>query len=534
MKPVFFSLLFLSCFVTAAYSQPQNEAVSSGTIFDGEPYLAVNPTNQDNMVIAWMSYDINAGGTLLERFGIRLRSSFDGGKTWGNEVVMPHYERTYHSADVSMAFHKDGTLYIEYIDYRTSPDSGVIVVAHSTDGGKSWSTPVKAFDGYDNDDKPIDRPWIVVDNSGTASDGTIYITTKPVFWDPLPNHPYMKYSTDGGISWSKIAAVDGGEYVDNVLVQPMVSPAVSADGSFLAAYPSWPSVLSPVKFTLASSKDKGATYTRTTIYVPKSGSKGDTLSKLGHHLAANPLDANNMIVAAIDSHNGDNDIYSTVSTDGGLNWTAPIRINDDPIGNGVWQDLVWANYSDNGKCVISWRDRRNGDSSGYEKGSDIYFAVSTDGGKSFGKNIRISDKTAPFNKVLNGSGNDFHCTSIVHDSICATWGDTRNGKLTIYFAKAALSDGIAKVVQVSQNESDLSVSANPASQKVSIALSLNELDIIQLYIYDLRGKELWHDLTEKTNILKRTIDLSTFSAGVYTIVAKTSQEIFSKKFTILR
>ncbi|MFI5263148.1 MAG: T9SS type A sorting domain-containing protein [Candidatus Kapaibacterium sp.] len=534
MKPFFLSFLLLSCVVIAADGQPQNESVSSGTIFDGEPYLAVNPTNQDNMVIAWMSYDINAGGTLLERFGIRLRSSFDGGKTWGNEVVMPHYVKTYHSADVSMAFHKDGTLYIEYIDYRTSPDSGVIVVSHSSDGGKSWSTPIKAFDGYDNNDKPIDRPWIVVDNSGRASDGTIYITTKPVFWDPLPNHSYMKYSADGGISWSTIAAIDGGGYGSDLIQQPMASPAVSSDGIFHAAYVSWQKITDPARIVLASSSDHGANFTHSVIYLPQAGAGKDTLSKLGYRLAGNPLDAKNMIFTAIDSHLGDNDVFSAVTIDGGASWTAPIRINDDPVGNGVWQDLVWANYSDNGKCVISWRDRRNGDSSGYEKGSDIYFSVSTDGGKSFGKNVKLSDQTAAFNKVLNGSGNDFHCTSIVHDSICAVWGDTRSGKLTIYFAKAALSDGIAKVIQVSQGKSNFLLYPNPASHSVSLRFTLDKPDLTDLFIYDLTGKEIWHDGANKTNTVTQTVDLSGFSDGVYTVVAKTSKEIFSRRLTVIR
>src|ERR1051325_8737962 len=192
---VFLLILCITSFCAHAFSQPLNEKVSAGLVFDGEPYLAINPINPENMVIAWMSFDIK------QPLGsIRIRSSFDGGLTWGNELTMPHYAPKFHSADVSMAFHNDGKLYIAYIDYSTTlpHDSGVIVVAHSLDGGKTWSTPDKAFDAYDNDDLPIDRPWIVVDNSGTSSDGMLYITTKSVYWDPLPNHPYFKSSADGG------------------------------------------------------------------------------------------------------------------------------------------------------------------------------------------------------------------------------------------------------------------------------------------------------------------------------------------------
>src|SRR5207244_8031216 len=112
--------------------------------------------------------------------------------------------------------------------------------------------------------------------------------------------------------------------------------------------------------------------------------------------------------AWIDSHEGDNDVYSAMSSDGCTTWSPPLRVNDDPKNNGVWQDLVWTDFSDNGKCVVSWRDRRNGDSSGYEKGSDIYFATSSDGGKTFGNIIRLSYETAPHAKELTRPGNDVH------------------------------------------------------------------------------------------------------------------------------
>jgi len=534
MKPVFFSLFFLACFVTTAFSQPKNEAVSNGAFFDGEPYLAVNPTNTNNMIIAWMSYVPNPGRPLLEQLGIRVRSSFDGGQTWGHELTMPHFSPTFHSADVSMAFH-GSALFMSYVDYRQNPDSGAILVARSDDGGMTWHQPVKAFDGYDNNDKPIDRPWIAVDNSGTATDGTIYITTKPAPWDPMPNRPYMKYSTDNGLTWSKIDTVDGGDYLTTLISAPMVSPAVTSDGIFRAAYLSWnlQKALYP-RFTLASSTDFGKTYNRTTIVGLHGKTTADTLSKLGQHLAVDPKNPQNLLLTWIDARDGDPDVYATVSHDGGVTWSTEIRINDDPKNNGVWQDLVWANYSENGKCVISWRDRRKGDSTEYAKGSDIYFAVSTDGGTTFGKNIRLSDQTAPFNIVLNGAGNDFQSTAIVHDSLCISWGDVRTGKLAIYFVKASLSDGIATVIPVSEEDSRISIFPNPASHSLSLRLKLDEPDRTDLFIYDGTGEEIWHDMTSGTNMVFQVVDVSKFSTGIYTVVAKTSRETFSQKLTVVR
>lgn len=34
----------------------QNQNLSNGNIFDGEPFLVVNPSNHSHMVVAWMGY----------------------------------------------------------------------------------------------------------------------------------------------------------------------------------------------------------------------------------------------------------------------------------------------------------------------------------------------------------------------------------------------------------------------------------------------------------------------------------------------
>src|SRR5205807_5852109 len=87
-------------------AQPLNINLSGTTAFEGEPYLAVNPTNNKNIVVAWMAADLSTSF----RVTIKSKTSFDGGVTWGNAHNQPHQGSTWHSADVSMAFHRNGTL----------------------------------------------------------------------------------------------------------------------------------------------------------------------------------------------------------------------------------------------------------------------------------------------------------------------------------------------------------------------------------------------------------------------------------------
>ena len=54
----------------ATYSQ--NTLVSGGTIFEGEPYLVINPQNQQHLVAAWMGFQLN------QKVCIKSAVSMDG------------------------------------------------------------------------------------------------------------------------------------------------------------------------------------------------------------------------------------------------------------------------------------------------------------------------------------------------------------------------------------------------------------------------------------------------------------------------
>ena len=237
MKKILLSFIIV-LLTNALYAQPTNTNISNGLLFDGEPYLAINPTNNQNLVSAWMGMKFTNG---LFKIAIKTRASFDGGNTWSTVNTLPHMGTAYGSADPSMAFDANGFLYIAYIDYKQNPDSGGIYVARSADGGLNWDTPSKAFDMYDVANKrPIDRPWLVVDHSATANAGTLYITTKPAPWIAPPNRPYYKVSSDSGHTWTAIANLDGtGFLTGNCIAAPMAAPVTTIDGRFCAIYPSY-------------------------------------------------------------------------------------------------------------------------------------------------------------------------------------------------------------------------------------------------------------------------------------------------------
>ncbi len=305
----------------AMFAQPTNTNISNGNIFDGEPYLAINPANNQNLVTAWMGMKFTNG---LFRIAIKTRASFDGGTTWSAVNTMPHMGTAYGSADPSMAFDANGFLYLCYIDYKQNPDSGGIYVSRSADGGLNWDAPSKAFDMYDVANKrPIDRPWLVVDKSSTANAGTLYITTKPAPWIAPPNRPYYKMSSDSGHTWTAIANLDGAGYLTgNSIAAPMAAPVTTIDGKFCAIYPSYVASQNILPcYYFASSNNQGQSFNYNLVYATAPAGADSNL-KNGYQLIAHPNDANKLFFVGPVSQNGDADIKALNSTDGGQTWSS--------------------------------------------------------------------------------------------------------------------------------------------------------------------------------------------------------------------
>ncbi|MEI6766908.1 MAG: T9SS type A sorting domain-containing protein [Bacteroidota bacterium] len=509
-----FSFCLLLFVLQIANAQTVNTNISNGVIFDGEPYLAINPVNNQNMVAVWMGFKYSGG---LFRIAIKTRASFDGGNSWSTAVALPHFGTGFGSADPSLAFDKNGLLYVCYIDYKQAPDSGGIYVARSTDGGLNWDTPSKAFDMYDVPNKrPIDRPWLVVDNSNTSNSGTLYITTKPAPWIAPPNRNYFKVSLDNGHTWSTIANVDGGTHlVGSLIAQPMAAPATTLSGKFCAVYPSYVASQNPLPaYYLATSADKGQSFSYSNVFAAIPASN-DTNFKLGYQLITDPADSNRMVFLIPDAQNGDNDIFAFRSSNGGQSWNGPVRINDDALSNGKAQDMVWGAYNTTGGLIVTWRDRRDASSNGFwNAGYDFYYATSTDNGQTFSANQKLSSQFITFDSVISQSGNDFLGCTYSGDTLCSVWGDTRNGRMNIYFAKTIAGTNTSVEIMLLNGEGpQWNIYPNPVHEELNVAASA-ELAGKEVRIYNASGKKISSYMLKEMN---EKISIKGFKAGIYFI-----------------
>ena len=89
IRKILFSI-FLVVLFQIATAQQANTNISNGILFDGEPYLAINPANQQNLVVAWMGLNFSNGSYQI---AIKTRASFDGGNSWSTTAFLPHFAR---------------------------------------------------------------------------------------------------------------------------------------------------------------------------------------------------------------------------------------------------------------------------------------------------------------------------------------------------------------------------------------------------------------------------------------------------------
>ena len=138
-----------------------------------------------------------------------------------------------------------------------------------------------------------------------------------------------------------------------------------------------------------------------------------------------------------DFRTGNADVLLSKSTDGGVSWTSPIRVNDDTVGEPFLPYFALSG----GIISVVWYDSRLGQlPNGTITGLDVFYAESTDGGSSFSASVRVTSASFDPNLVEHGDGGGFSFVRWIGDrlGLAATpgvvhvfWTDNRNACDTI-------------------------------------------------------------------------------------------------------
>jgi len=133
-------------------------------------------------------------------------------------------------------------------------------------------------------------------------------------------------------------------------------------------------------------------------------------------------------VAYHDNRSGSADVYLARSLDGGSSFGASVRV-DDTGAAGSAQGLISIAVDGLGRIYATWEDSRAGEvETDGRPIFDIYFALSTDAGASFSRNVRVDDgprkssQEAP--RIAVGAAG----------TVYVVWDDARNTDWDPYFS----------------------------------------------------------------------------------------------------
>ena len=404
-------------------------------VTETEVSVFVNPDDVDNLLNSNNSTSWS-GGNVGSLYGANSFLSTDAGLTWGGSQMGAGGSN---SGDPATAISLDGTrMYVGFIN-----SAGGQGVSHSTDGGNTW-TQVQAGTppgGWDILDK--NHMWI--DNSPTSPyEGNLY-NAWTAFGNANENDIEIVRSTDGGLSWSPhmniSSAVNAGSHNQGVNLQTGPNGEVYA---IWAIYDGWPQDEKAIGF--AKSTDGGQTF-ETAIRIIDN-IRGIRNSGVGKSMRVNSFPA-----MAVDISNGgfsgniyvvwcnigvpgtntgsDADVYMIRSEDEGASWSNPIRINQDPMGQGKKHYMPWITCDpETGTLSAIWYDDRNVSSSQCE----VYCANSFDGGETW-EDFKVSDVAFTPTPIAGLAGDymgDYIGITARGSKVYPAWMDTRNNLFMTY------------------------------------------------------------------------------------------------------
>ncbi len=293
-----------------------------------------------------------------------------------------------------------------------------VFVQRSVDDGVTWLAPVAVTADANFDDK-----------SYVAAQGDEVLVAYADF-GTSPAKIHAARSIDGGVSFDH----------DTVLANASVGgngacPVIAPDGTF---YVFWRDSFQQFLW-LSRSDDAGETWSPDAAIVAMQPLPSSVPAPAGGYRLLNlPAAAaapnGDLVVVWNDQLLGDADILAIRSTDGGATWSLPARVNDDPPG--ALQFFPWVAIDGQGDVHVVWYDRRNDDVD-----LDLYSASSTDGGGTFGPNIRLT--AASFVPVLPTEGGaaafigDYNGIAAGPAGVFPFYQDSRRGEQDVWVQRLA-------------------------------------------------------------------------------------------------
>ena len=313
------------------------------------------------------------------REAIAVFRSEDKGATWEQVSTVPSFV-TYGVWGYDLAVDESDNLYITWVAGLYEPDSPqpfkAIMFSRSDDGGYSWTAPVRAS-GPTTGQR---RSPVIAAGRGNAYIAWLDERQGQDRGAAIAGDVFFASSTDRGDSWSADTCLETDlDAKDSSSGTP--SLCVAGAGTVYCAYFSMRKAGNRGKpmagFFLATSADRGRSFSTSSHEVGPLGTLCLAEKKGKLYLAA----AHIMGIKSISAAETSQEILLYVSEDGGGKWDKPVRVDDDQ-GHEHKGNLKLA-VAGRETLIACWDDERGG----------VYMAASTDDAESWGKNVKVADRS---------------------------------------------------------------------------------------------------------------------------------------------
>lgn len=479
-----------------------------------EPSIAVDPTNPDRIVIGWRQFD-NISSNFRQAGNAY---SLNGGYAWTNPGVLdPGVFRS----DPVLDFDAEGNLYYNSLQGTFACDVYTI-----SDGGQDWGAPVPAFGG--------DKQWMRIDRSGGEGDKHNYSYWNSTFSTCAGN---FTRSSDESQSFEDCVSVDGDPVWGTLAVDSegnLYTVGLAGSGFIVTKSTTAKDSSVPVEFdyvinvSLDGQLDAG-------VPMNPQGLMGQAWIDVD--VSGGPNDGTLYVLASVQrSSNSDPaDVMFSKSTDGGLSFSAPIRINTDAsTSNYQWFGTM--SVAPNGRIDVVWLDTRDATNT---IDSVLYYKFSEDQGDTWSDALIMSAEFDPSigYPQQNKMGDYFDMVSD-NDFAHLAWVNTINGGQDVYYSRIS-PFGILEVNEAALNSNNIAAYPNPFNESTTIAFEVIVTSETIVEVFDILGNKVttllndtvigkqivsWNGTSGKGNIVSKGIYFVSIQSGNDRSIVKVIRE----------
>lgn len=482
-----------------------------------EPSIAIDPVNPDRMAIGWRQFD-NVSNNFRQA-GYAFTN--DGGETWTFPgVINPGVFRS----DPVLEADNQGVFY--YNSLTSNGGNYFCRVFKSSNGGETWDEGAPAQGG--------DKQWMEIDKSGGAGEGNIYS-----FWTSYYSSCYpgnFTRSTNGGDFYEDCVSVDGDPYWGTMAIGSLgelyIVGSGYADGLVVAKSNNAQDPAAFVAWDYYSYVDLDGAMA-VGAEVNPAGLLGQASIAVNQTLGAGFGDV--YVLASVQrlSNYDPGDVMFAKSTNGGITFGEPVRINDDfSSSNTQWFGTM--SVAPNGRIDVVWLDTRNAPSFS-QSWSELCYSYSLDQGETWSENEMLSGLFDPHlgwpNQEKMGDYFD-----MVSDNSAAhlAWANTLNSEQDVYYSR--ITPLITGVSPTRDGNTILSFKASPSlfGEHTRLSYTLTKYSEVALTLCDIRGQEIVSLVNEARPAGSYTVSLDGSKLGLGMYFCRLTAGKMSKTIKLVR